>query len=230
MSQGPLIDVSQFSSVMFNSLWPHWLWYARLPCLSPTPGTYSNSCPLSQWCHPTISSIVIPFSCSQSFPASGFFQMSQLFIWGGLSIWPLHAKSWLIGKDSDARRDWGQEKGMTEDEMVGWHHWLNGHEFEWTLGDGDGQGGLACYNSWGRKESDMTEWLNWTDWSIGASASASVLPMNSQDWFPLGLTGFISLQLQEHSKVICSSTVPNPQFFGIKPSFSKPSVYKRWSI
>ena len=72
-------------------------------------------------------------------------------------------KSWLIGKDSDAGRDWGQEKkGMTEDEMAGWHHWLNVCESEWTLGVGDGQGGLACCDSWGRKESDMTERLNWT--------------------------------------------------------------------
>ena len=78
-------------------------------------------------------------------------------------LWPLHAKSWLIGKGSDAGRDWGQEeKGMTEDEMAGWHYRLNGHEFEWTPDVGDGQGGLACCNSWGCKESDMTERLNWT--------------------------------------------------------------------
>ena len=68
----------------------------------------------------------------------------------------------LIGKDSDSGRDWGQEeKGMTEDEMAGWHHRLDGHEFEWIPGDGDGQGGLVCCDSWDRKESDMTEWLNW---------------------------------------------------------------------
>ena len=73
-------------------------------------------------------------------------------------------KSWLIGKDSDAGRDWGQEeKGTTEDEMAGWHHWPDGRESEWTPGVGDGQGGLACCNSWGCKESDMTEWLNWTE-------------------------------------------------------------------
>ena len=78
-------------------------------------------------------------------------------------LWLPHARSWLIGKDSDAGRDWGQEeKGMTEDEMAGWHHRLDGHEFEWTLGVDDGQGGLACCNSRGRKESDMTERLNWT--------------------------------------------------------------------
>ena len=79
-------------------------------------------------------------------------------------LWPPHEKSWLIGKDPDAGRDWGQEeKGMTEVEMSGWHHQLDGHESEWTPGDGDGQGGLACYDSWGCKESDMTERLNWTE-------------------------------------------------------------------
>ena len=78
-------------------------------------------------------------------------------------LWPPYAKSWLIGKDSDARREWGQEKkGTTEDEMAGWHDRLYGHEFGWTPGVGDGQGGLACCNSWGRKELDMTEQLNWT--------------------------------------------------------------------
>ena len=78
--------------------------------------------------------------------------------------WPPHEKSWLIGKDSDAGRDWGQEeKGMTEDEMAGWHQWLEGHESGWTPGVGDGQGGLACCDSWGRKESDTTERLNWTE-------------------------------------------------------------------
>ena len=77
-------------------------------------------------------------------------------------LWPPDAKNWLSGKDPDAGKDWRQEKGMTEDEMVGCHHRLNGHEFEWTLGVGDGQGGLACCSPWGCKESDMTELLNWT--------------------------------------------------------------------
>ena len=77
-------------------------------------------------------------------------------------LWSPHAKSWLIGKDPFAGRVWGQEeKGITENGMAGWHHWLNAHEFEWTLGVGDGQGGLACCDAWGRKESDMTERLNW---------------------------------------------------------------------
>ena len=77
-------------------------------------------------------------------------------------FWPPDAKNWLLGKDPDAEKDWRQEKGMTEDEMVGWHHQLKGHEFEQALGVGDGQGSLACCSPWGHKESDMTEWLNWT--------------------------------------------------------------------
>ena len=79
-------------------------------------------------------------------------------------LWPPHVKSWLIGKDSDAGKDWGQEEmWTTEDEMAGWHHWLDGRESEWTSGVGDGQGGLACCDSWGCKESDTTEWLIWSD-------------------------------------------------------------------
>ena len=79
-------------------------------------------------------------------------------------LWPPHAKRWLIGKVSEAGRDWGQEeKWMTEDEIAGWHHWLDGRECAWTLGDDDGQGGLSCCDSWGYKESDTTEWLNWTE-------------------------------------------------------------------
>ena len=86
-------------------------------------------------------------------------------------LWPPHAKCWLIGKDCDAGRDWGQEEnGMTEDEMAGWHHQLDGRESEWTPGVGDGQGGLACSNSWGRKESDRTERLNWTELPVLSSS------------------------------------------------------------
>ena len=79
-------------------------------------------------------------------------------------FWPPDVKIWLIWKDPDAVKDWRQEgKGTTQDEMVGWHHWLDWHEFEWALGDGDGQGGLACCSSWGCKGLVMTEWLNWTE-------------------------------------------------------------------
>ena len=131
--------ISQFScSVVSDSLRSHGLQHARLPCPSPTPGVYSNSCPLSQWCHPTISSSVTPFSsCPQFFPASGSFPVSQLFASGGQSI--------------------------------------------------------------------------------GVSALASVLPMNIQDWFPLGLTGLISLLSKELSRVFSSTTVQKCQFFGAQP-------------
>ena len=77
-------------------------------------------------------------------------------------LWPPDTKNWLIGKDPDAGEDWRwEEKGMTEDDMVGWHHWLNGHEFEWAPGVGDGQGSLVCCSPWGHKELDTTQWLNW---------------------------------------------------------------------
>ena len=132
--------ISQFShSVVSDSLQHHGLQHARLPCPSPTPGAYSNSCPSHQWCHPTISSSVIPFSsCRQSLPASGCFPMSQLFAWGGQRI--------------------------------------------------------------------------------GVSASASVLPMNTQDWSPLGWTGWISLQSKGLSRVFSNTTVQKHQFFGTQLS------------
>ena len=89
-------------------------------------------------------------------------------------LWPPHTKSWLIWKDPDAGKDWGQEeKGTTEDGMVGWHHRLNGHGFRWTPGVGDGQGSLMCCDSWGRKESDTTERLNWTELMTPSSTSGS---------------------------------------------------------
>ena len=85
-------------------------------------------------------------------------------------LWPSDVKNWLTGKDSDAGNDWRQEeKGMTEDEMVGWHHQLNGHEFEQALGVGDAQGSLMCCSPWGCKESDTTEWLNWRELNFPSS-------------------------------------------------------------
>ena len=96
-------------------------------------------------------------------------------------LWPPHVKSWLNGKDSAAGRDWGQEeKGMTEDEMAGWHHWFDGHESEWTPGVGDGQGGLACCDSWGCKESDTTERLNWAEWFTEPYTLLGFLPLSPQ--------------------------------------------------
>ena len=137
-------------SVMSNSLQPHGIQQARLPCSSPNPGAYSNSCPLAQWCHPTISSSVVPFfSRLQSFPASGSFQMNQ-FLSGGQSI--------------------------------------------------------------------------------GVSSSASVLPMNNQDWFPLLLTGLIFLQSKGLSKVFSNTTVGKHQFFSVQPSLWSNSYTCMWLL
>ena len=108
-------------------------------------------------------------------------------------FWPPHVKDWLIRKDPDAGKDCGQEeKGMTEDEMVGWHHRLDGHGSGWTPGVGDGQGGLACCSSWGHKESDTTERLNWTELSLdlafyGLPPRPGFLSVNSCDWIRCSL-------------------------------------------
>ena len=90
-------------------------------------------------------------------------------------LWPPDTKNWLIGKDPDAGKDWRQEKGTTDDEMVGWHHRLNGHESEQAPGVGDGQGRLACCSPWGRPESDTTEGLNWTETKSSPRAWDSAL-------------------------------------------------------
>ena len=124
-----------------------------------------------------------PLDCKESQPIHSKGNQSWMFFGRNDAeaetpvLWPPHVKSWLIGKDPDAGRHLGQEeKGTTEDEMAGWYHRLNGHEFEWTPGDGDGQGGLACCNLWGHKESDMTERLNWLNWlkSYNSISSESV--------------------------------------------------------
>ena len=107
-------------------------------------------------------------------------------------LWPPDAKSWLTWKDPDAGKDWGQEeKGTTEDEMVGWHHRLNGHGFGWTLGVGDGQGALACCDSWCRKESDTTERLNWTYLQVPETGMCAVL-VGCHSAFHLHKTWFFS--------------------------------------
>ena len=125
------------------------------------------------WCFWTVvleKTLESPLDCKEIQPVHPKGNQSWMFI-GRTDVeaetpvlWPPHAKSWLIGKDPDAGRDWGQEeKEMMEDEMAGWHHRLDGCESEWTPGVGDGQGGLACCDSWGGKESDTGERLNWTD-------------------------------------------------------------------
>ena len=130
---------------------------------------YEESWALKNWCIWTVV-LESPLDFKEIQPVHPKGDQSWVFI-GRTAVeaetpilWLPDAKSWLIRKDPDAGKGWGlEEKGTTDDEMVGWYHWLNGHEFGWTLGVGDGQGGLACCGSWGHKESDMTEWLNWTE-------------------------------------------------------------------
>ena len=140
-----------------------WMW--ELDC--------EESWVLKNWCFWTVvleKTLESPLDCKEIQPVHSKRDQSSVFIGRTDAkaetpmLWPPHAKSWLTGKDSDAGRNWGQEeKGTTEDEMAGWHHQLDGHEFAWTPGVGDGQGGLACCDSWGRKESDTTERLNCTE-------------------------------------------------------------------
>ena len=139
---------------------------------------YKESWALKNWCFWTVvleKTPESPLDCKEIQPVHPKGDQSWVFIGRTdaeaetLILWPPGVKSWLIWKDPDAGKDCGQEeKGTTEDEMVGWHHRLNGHGFGWDLGVGDGQGSLACCSSWGCKESGMTEWLNWTelDWSM----------------------------------------------------------------
>ena len=123
------------------------------------------------WCFWTVvlqKTFESPLDCKEVQPVHPKGDQSWMFIGRTDAetplLWPPHEKSWLIGKDPDAGRDWGQEeKGTTEDEMAGWHHWLDGHESEWAPGVGDGRGGLACCDSWVHKELDTTERLIWSD-------------------------------------------------------------------
>ena len=152
----------------------HGLQHARSPSPSPTPRVYSNSCPLSWWCHPTISSSVVPFSSRlQSFPASGSFQMSQFFASGGQSI------------------------GVSSSVIP----------FSSRLQSFPASGSFQ-----------MSQFFTSPGQSIGVSASASVLPMNIQDWFPLGWTSWISLLSKELSRVFSNTTVQKHQFFSTQLS------------
>ena len=139
---------------------------------------------LKNWCFWTVvleKTLESPLDCKEIQPVHSKGDQSWVFIGRTDAeaetpiLWPPHVKSWLIGKDPDAGRDGGQEeKGMTEDEMAGWHHWLNGHEFGWTLGVGDELRDLVCCDSWGRKEFDKTERLNWSEESDAFLKTESV--------------------------------------------------------
>ena len=147
-----------------------WMW--ELDC--------EESWSLKNWCFWTVvfeKTLESPLDCKEIKPVLSKGNQSGIVIGRTDAeaeipiLWPPDAKSWLIWKDPDAEKDWGQEeKGMSEDEMVGWHHRLDGRESEWTPGVGDGQGGLACCSSWGCKETDTSEQLNWVfvteNWDI----------------------------------------------------------------
>ena len=136
---------------------------------------------LKNWCFSTVlleKTLESPLDCKKIQPVHSKGNQSWIFIGrtDAEAETPPDLKSWLIRKDPDAGKYWRQEeKGTTEDEMVGWHHWLNGHEFEYTPGDGDGQGGLAYCSPGGRQESDTTERLKWTDWTKTISPRLGVL-------------------------------------------------------
>ena len=149
---------------------------------------YKESWAQKNWCFWTVvleKTLENPLDCKEIQPVHPKGDQSWVFI--GRSdveaetpiLWLSDVKSWLIWKDPDAGKDWGQEeKGKTEDEMVGWHHRLNGHEFEWVLGFGDGRGGLACCSSWGHKESDMTVRLTWTELKAHLTAHSRCLTLS----------------------------------------------------
>ena len=129
---------------------------------------YEESWALKNWWFWTVvleKTLESPLDCKEIQPVHPKGNQPWIFIGRTdaevLIVWSTDAKSWLIRKDLDDEKDWRQEeKGTTEDEMVGWHHWLDGHEFEWTPGVGDGQGSLVCCSPWGHKQSDTAEWLN----------------------------------------------------------------------
>ena len=147
---------------------------------------YKESWLLKNWCFWTVvleKTLECPLGWKKIKPVNPKGNQSWVFIGRTYAdaeaeasiLWPHDAENWLVGKDPDAWKDWKQEKkGTTVDEMVGWHHGLDGHEFEQAPGVGDGQGGLVCYSPWGHKESDMTEQLNWTKLNILSTNSFSV--------------------------------------------------------
>ena len=147
---------------------------------------------LKNWCFWTVvleKTLESPLDCKEIQLVHPKGNQSWIFIWRTDAeaetpiLWPPDAKKWLIWKDSDAGKDWGQEeKGTTENEMVGWHHWLDGHEFEQALGVDDGLGNLVCCSPWGCNESDMTEWLNWTEKTLESSLDCKeIKPVNPKE-------------------------------------------------
>ena len=156
---------------------------------------YKESGPPKNWCFWTVvleKTFESPLDCKRS-NQSILKEIDQSWVFIGMTdaeaetpiLWPPHAKSWLIWKDPDSGKNWGQEeKGTTEDEVIGWHHRLDGHGFGWTLEIGDGQGGLVCCGSWGHRESDTTERLNWTELKalLGILKKKKVFSISQETW------------------------------------------------
>ena len=165
------------------------------------PCGHKESWALKNWCFWTVvmeKTLESPLDCKEIQPVHSEGDQSWIFI-GRTDpeaetpiFWPPDAKNWLIGKDPDAGRDWGQEeKGTTKDEMVGWPHPLNGHEFEQAMGVGEGQGGLACCSPWGCKESDTTERLTWTELNwCGLLHGSWALQLYRPTWISLKILQF----------------------------------------
>ena len=184
---------------------------------------YIESWVLNNWCFWTVElekTLESPLDCKEIQPVHPKGDESWVFI-GRTDfeaetpiLWPPDAKSWLIWKDPDAGKDWGQEeKEMTEDEMVGWCHWLNGHGFGWTPGDGDGQGGLPWCGSWGCKRSNMTEWLNWTELiyvDVGKLKKNLYLSINIQisSFFPFHNHLSVEVEINIYINLILFFSVP----------------------
>ena len=145
-------------------------------------------------------------------------------------LWPPDAKNWLIRKDPDAGKDWRwEEKGTTEDEMVGWHHWLDGHEFEQAPGVGDGQVGLACCSPWGCKELDTTEWLNWLKFSWRLSRRSGLCDLHSSPSpTPAGLSEELGeiLATDSSSSVTTAVTVIPSHLWVSHPCIQPPIGWK----
>ena len=191
---------------------------------------YKESWALKNWCFWTVvleKTLESPMDCKGIQPVHPKGDQSWVFI-GRTDVeaetpilWPPDAKTWLIWKDPDAGKDWGQEeKEMTEHEMVGWHHRLNGLLFGWTPGVGDGQGRLACCSSWGCKDSDTTEWLNWTD---------DVYPIFSKAFFPT-VVDIMSSELNSPIPVHFSSLIPKMLTFTLAIScWSLPICLDSWT-
>ena len=149
---------------------------------------HKESWALKNWCFSTVvleKTLKNPWDCREIKPVNPKGNQSSIFIARTDAkaeapiLWPPDAKNWLIGEDPDAGKDWRQEKGTTEDETIGWHHQLSGHEFEQALRVADGQGSLVCCSPWGLKESDTTEQLNWTEPNMAFGRNRIVSKLNT---------------------------------------------------